>query len=727
MLHVDIRKHKKKECFFPFVLVAVGGVVADTFPIANASELSSLVTMLTAICGGNSSSCPFPDNATRVCSAAAEVSRLYTCTNGSVVSILARNVAVSDNASAFAWPSVNQVRGLSSLKQFELNNYTRRGTISTVLNQLSALTFLSIQRTLFDSTVPVLSLPSLLTMNLIANNFNGSITSAHLAGLPQIRNLHLGDNSFSGVFPAPQRNSTLLELSLSTNLFAWSTFSSFVAHLGNATSLRELYVNGLTSPYTAFTSGTIPSTLLATLPNLRRLSCGRCNLTGTVPPEIFAVKWAFLTLNSNQLQGTLPSLLNQTSLTDFNIVRNNLTGDLVFANNTYDNCNIRLSTAENNCFGECTGSPLCCTGNLCRRVTPVPTPAPSPKPTPAPSPKPTPAPTSAPTPRPTPQPTPPAGSPCSVYSTCSSCVASTCHFCGTRCQLISACPGATLTPPGGTCPTPVPTPAPTPKPTPKPTPRPTPAPTPQPTPAPTPDPGAECSAFVVCQQCVDEFFHPRRPDCRFCGTRCQDGGRCSESVDIESGGSCPTPAPTPEPTPEPTLETTTTTTTTTAAATGTIATSTKNSTLAENSSTVGTAGAAIEGDDATMAIAIGAGVGGAVLLLICGLVVFCLVRRNKNKEQIAPAPPKSDVPLTDYASSGLALAVNGGGTVGSSGGSMNSANSAFSQGYGASPVSLYGDLEISPDTSAASVPEDKNTQLPAFGTDFSPIMLSARD
>jgi hypothetical protein len=128
-----------------------------------------------------------------------------------------------------------------------------------------------------------------------------------------------------------------------------------------------------------------------------------------------------------------------------------------------------------------------------------------------------------------------------------------------------------------------------------------------------------------------------------------------------------------------------------------------------------------------MAIAIGAGVGGAVLLLICGLVVFCLVRRNKNKEQIAPAPPKSDVPLTDYASSGLALAVNGGGTVGSSGGSMNSANSAFSQGYGASPVSLYGDLEISPDTSAASVPEDKNTQLPAFGTDFSPIMLSARD
>jgi len=161
--------------------------------------------------------------------------------------------------------------------------------------------------------------------------------------------------------------------------------------------------------------------------------------------------------------------------------------------------------------------------------------------------------------------------------------------------------------------------------------------------------------------------------------------------------------------------------------TSTISTSATNGTLAENSSTAGTADE-IERDDNTMAIAIGAGAGGgALLLLICGLVAFCLVRRNKNKEQIAPAP-KSDVPLTDYASGVLALATNSGGMVASAGGSMKSASSAFSQGYGAAPVSLYGDLEISPDTSAASLPDSASAgQLPAFGTDFSPIMVSARD
>ena len=92
------------------------------------------------------------------------------------------------------------------------------------------------------------------------------------------------------------------------------------------------------------------------------------------------------------------------------------------------------------------------------------------------------------------------------------------------------------------------TPAPTPAPTPASTPAPTPTPTPEATPAPTPLPnGLPCSSYsAVCEQCVA----PIRM-CRFCGTACQPDEACSETVNVATGGVCPTPAPTPVPTPMP--------------------------------------------------------------------------------------------------------------------------------------------------------------------------------
>jgi hypothetical protein len=62
-----------------------------------------------------------------------------------------------------------------------------------------------------------------------------------------------------------------------------------------------------------------------------------------------------------------------------------------------------------------------------------------------------------------------------------------------------------------------------------------------PTPLPTPDPEALCTAFSVCEQCVDVVFHPTRPNCRFCGSGCQDGGSCSSNPNIGPNGACPTP------------------------------------------------------------------------------------------------------------------------------------------------------------------------------------------
>jgi hypothetical protein len=71
--------------------------------------------------------------------------------------------------------------------------------------------------------------------------------------------------------------------------------------------------------------------------------------------------------------------------------------------------------------------------------------------------------------------------------------------------------------------------------------------------------GLPCASYSnVCAQCVDTTVHPASPNCRYCGTTCQDGGSCTNAVNVAPGGACPTPAPTPAPT---------TTTTTTGAGT----------------------------------------------------------------------------------------------------------------------------------------------------------------
>jgi hypothetical protein len=96
-------------------------------------------------------------------------------------------------------------------------------------------------------------------------------------------------------------------------------------------------------------------------------------------------------------------------------------------------------------------------------------------------------------------------------------------------------------------PAPTPSPATTPQSSPSPTTTLTPVSTPvQTTVLPTPNPGEPCVAFASCEQCVNVALHPLRPNCRFCGTACQEGGACNQTPNINAGGACPTLAPTPE-------------------------------------------------------------------------------------------------------------------------------------------------------------------------------------
>ncbi|KAL0763977.1 hypothetical protein Bca101_080128 [Brassica carinata] len=249
-----------------------------------------------------------------------------------------KSLNISGNQFAGAIPSLP----LKSLEYLSLaeNNFT--GEIPELLSgACGTLAGLDLSGNEFHGTVPpfLASCHLLESLVLSSNNFSGELPMDTLLEMRGLKVLDLSFNEFSGELPESLTNlsASLLTLDLSSNNFSGPILPN----------LRELYLqnNGFTGKIPAtlsncselvslhlsfnYLSGTIPSSL-GSLSKLRDLKLWLNMLQGEIPKELMYVNTLeTLILDFNYLTGEIPSgLSNCTNLNWISLSNNRLTGQI---------------------------------------------------------------------------------------------------------------------------------------------------------------------------------------------------------------------------------------------------------------------------------------------------------------------------------------------------------------------------------------------------------------
>jgi Leucine rich repeat/Leucine Rich Repeat len=267
-------------------------------------------------------------------------------------------------------PLPTSIQKLSNLKTLSLAHNLFESSLEYI-SGLQNLEYLYLQKNHFTGSVDDTFLDgssSLIQMDLSSNELTSSHLPSHLFSFPNLKVLHLGDNSLMGILPDPFGKNTRLEfLSLSDNILTGpipdsiSELSS-LKHLdltdnqitGNIpvslismTSINYLFLsenNFDPGPIPDFLSsmtqlrelslsltrrtGTLPGKWLGSLPNLVLLDFSFNDLNGTLPSVLWEhPQLHFLLLNRNQFSGSLPSGISDTQLQLLALDKNNITGD----------------------------------------------------------------------------------------------------------------------------------------------------------------------------------------------------------------------------------------------------------------------------------------------------------------------------------------------------------------------------------------------------------------
>lgn len=148
------------------------------------------------------------------------------------------------------------------------------------------------------------------------NNITGGV---EVRGLPNLRELYLGDNPFDGPFP----NISDLQALEVLNVGGTGLTGALPESLSGLASLRRLY-----APYNSL-SGPIPASL-GNLANLEILELSGNKLSGALPGALGNLKkLTELRLYGNQLEGAIPKEFGGLSaLTILDLSNNKLTGEL---------------------------------------------------------------------------------------------------------------------------------------------------------------------------------------------------------------------------------------------------------------------------------------------------------------------------------------------------------------------------------------------------------------
>ena len=221
---------------------------------------------------------------------------------------------------------------LHKLKRLDLAENDLSGTLaeSFVFRKLLHLIHVDLSQNKLEGNVDAQLAPALESVNFAGNNFT-SVSGFTKSG--QLRLINLSNNSIQNTISDILANapSTLQELLLTNNTIAGS-FPE-LDYLGNLQRLRadwnalagnlpdfsasypnieEIDLSHQKGPDNSVLSGTIPATLLSTLPFLSRLSLADNSLTGSIPPVLGDLaRLKELDLSNNTLKGSIPPELGQ--------------------------------------------------------------------------------------------------------------------------------------------------------------------------------------------------------------------------------------------------------------------------------------------------------------------------------------------------------------------------------------------------------------------------------
>ncbi|KAJ1691854.1 hypothetical protein LUZ63_016009 [Rhynchospora breviuscula] len=266
------------------------------------------------------------------------------CANGRVINLTLPGMNIKGKLN-------DSIGLLSELTYLDLSsNMDLGGPLPASIGELKKLTNLTLQGCSFNGTIPseIGNLKNLTILALNSNNFSGSIpssiglllnldwldladnqltgplpissaTTPGLDNLTNTRHFHFNKNKLSGTISASLFSSNM---SLIHMIFDSNSFSGPIPDtIGFAQKLQTLDLSN-----NSFTPSTAPS-WFSTLTSLNSLAMENTQLTGQIPPGLFALdQIKQVLLDSNQFNGTLDISSNLgKNLQNVSIGNNNIT------------------------------------------------------------------------------------------------------------------------------------------------------------------------------------------------------------------------------------------------------------------------------------------------------------------------------------------------------------------------------------------------------------------
>ncbi|WJZ98763.1 hypothetical protein VitviT2T_017271 [Vitis vinifera] len=248
----------------------------------------------------------------------------------------------------------NEIENLQNLKGIDLHANNLTALIPLAIFNISSLQILSLSQNHLSGTLPSsfgLWLPNLEQLYLGINYFSGNIP-LYISNCSQLKYIQLPLNQFSGPVPTSLGQlEHLQELDLEINQLTSQSDSlelSFLTSLTRCRSLEKLYISGnplngllpvsignLSSSlqdfvaYSCQIKGPIPKEI-GSLRNLNQLDLSENNMTGSIPSTIKGMKsLQRLYLHGNQLEQSIPrEICVLSNLGEMELQSNRLSGSI---------------------------------------------------------------------------------------------------------------------------------------------------------------------------------------------------------------------------------------------------------------------------------------------------------------------------------------------------------------------------------------------------------------